>query len=100
MFVILDVYIGADVHSSGNIDYFVRAKGITQECIQRKATEYGGLMNLYKALYNGEEVIFDVADGTPSFKFNKDYTVTSNQHFCRKVSTNYEECVLNEYYTA
>ena len=100
IFLMKKLYIDKLTDSSGNTDYFVRAKGITHECIQSKVTEYGGLMNLYKALYNGEEVIFDLADSTPSFKFNKNYTATSNQHFYRKVSTSYEECVLNEYYTA
>ena len=77
----------------------VRAKGLTQECIKRKAREFGNLMNLYKALYNGKEVTFDLADGSPSFKFNKDYTVSSNNHFYRKVSTNYEEGYINAYFT-
>ena len=48
-------------------------------------------------MFNGEAVTFDLADGAPSFTFAKDFTVSSNDHFLRKVSVKYQEGNLKSY---
>ena len=77
-----------------------RGKGLTQESIKAAAERYGGLEKLYEALYIGEEVKFNLADGAPSFLFNKDFTVSSNQIFIRKIKANYKEGKLKEYFAS
>ena len=98
IFLMKKLYCHKLTDSSGKIVYVIRGKGLTQESINATAKRYGGLENLYLALYNGEEVDFDLADGAPSFTYNKDFTVKSNEHFIRKVSTPYEEGKLEEYF--
>ena len=75
-----------------------RGKGLTQESIKAAAERYGGLEKLYELMFNGEEVSFNLADGAPSFLFNKDFTVSSNELFIRKVKASYKEGKLEEYF--
>ena len=104
IFLMKKLYIDKLTDSSGNIDYMVRGKGLTQACIKITAQRYadagdsGGLMNLYKAIYNGATVSFNLAEGSPSFNFAKDFTVSSNKDFIRKVSTGYSEGSLESYF--
>ena len=98
IFLMKKLYCHKLTDSSGKNDYVVRGKGLTQESIKAAAKRYRGIENLYLAMFNGEEVSFDLAEGNPSFTFNKDFTVKSNEHFIRKVSTPYEEGKLEEYF--
>ena len=98
MFLMKKLYIDILTDSSGKIDYMIRGKGLTQESIKAQAEKRGGYKQLYKALYNGEEVKFNLADGAPSFLFNKDFTVSSNESFIRKVSTPYAPWSLTNYF--
>jgi hypothetical protein len=44
------------------------------------------IYELYKALYNGVEVAFDLVDKyNPRFQMNKDKTISSKNSFIRKV---------------
>ena len=92
------VYLDVLTDSSGKIDYMVRGKGLTQASIKSAADKLGGYVNLYTSMYNGEEATFDLADGAPSFTFAKDFTVSSNEHFYRKVSVKYQAGNINDYF--
>ena len=98
IFLMKKLYLDILIDSSGKIHFMFRGKGLSQESIYVTAKRYGGIEKLYLAIYNGEQVSFDLADGAPSFTFNKDFTVKSNDHFIRKVSTPYEEGKLEEYF--
>ena len=95
IFLMKKLYIDKLTDSSGKIDYMFRGKGLTQECIKIKAREYGGLMELYKYLYDGHSVAFDLAQGAPSFRFTKNFEVHTNESFIRVVRTDYEAGELN-----
>ena len=97
IFLMKKVYLDVLTDSSGKIDYMIRGKGLTQASIKAAAEKHGGYVNLYTSMFNGEEITFDLADGTPSFTFAKDFSVTTNEHFYRKVSVKYQEGQLNNY---
>ena len=97
IFLMKKVYLDVLTDSSGKIDYMIRGKGLTQASIKAAAEKHGGYVNLYTSMFNGEEITFDLADGTPSFTFAKDFSVTTNEHFYRKVSVKYQEGNINEY---
>ena len=71
-------------------------KGISQQAIVSKAN--GDLMDLYKRLYEGEVIEFDLADGRPAFKFKDDFTVSSLKSFKRKIKTTYESADIDKYF--
>ena len=52
---------------------------------------------LYEYLYEGNSVAFDLAENQPSFKMNKNMTITTNEHFIRNVKTDYEKGIIEEY---
>ena len=81
------LYLDVLKDSSEKIDFMVRGKGLTQESIRAVANRVGGYEKLYESMFNGEEVAFDLAEGAPSFLFNKDHTVSSNETFIRRVKT-------------
>ena len=91
IFLMKKLYLDVLTDSSGKVDYMTRAKGITQAAIKAVAERCGGYIELYKKIYDGESIAFDNAEGAPSFKFSKDFTVSSNEHFIRVVKTTYEE---------
>lgn len=69
------------------LTWMIRAKGIPEDSVWTITNrQYNGdPMKLYKDLYDGAEVIFDLCDGGPCFKISNDQTVTSLQRFERKV---------------
>ena len=76
--------------------YQFRLKGITKEAILNKSKEYGGLMEMYKQLYEGKAISFDLTDGRPAFEFNDNFTVSSLQNFIRTFKSDLPEG--NKYY--
>ena len=56
-------------------------------------------MNLYKELYDGESIKFDLAKGRPTFKFTDNFTVTSLSNFIRTIKSNYDEGKSEEYFS-
>ena len=73
-------YIDLLEDSTGNTAYHIRLKGISSKCIMFKcSTEYGGdPMALYKDLYEGNPVTFDLsAGGAVMFKTNKNHTMST-----------------------
>ena len=81
------LYLDHLINSKGTEGWHVRGKGLTQLSIKKAAEKYGGYLNLYKKLYEGEEITFDLADGAPSFQHNKDFSITSRKEFLRKVQS-------------
>ena len=58
----------------------------------------GGLMNLYKSLFDGNEEKFDLTYGQPSFNMKNNFTVETRKIFIRTTKTTYEEGKRNEYF--
>ena len=86
------------IDSTGQIDYMVRGKGLTQECIKHEAKKCGGYINLYEKMFKGEKVTFDLTNGSPSFTLNKDMTISTNSEFKREAKTTYEEGDDSKYF--
>lgn len=98
LFLMKKLYLDVLTDSSGVVDYMVRGKGLTQASIKNQSDKVGGYVNLYTLMYNGNTMTFDLTDGAPSFKFNKDFTVDSNEHFLRQVTVTYDEGNINDYF--
>jgi len=73
----IDELVGED--SDGNIltGFHVRMKGIPRRSIDHAAKKYGGLMELYKHLYKGNPVKFDLTCGgdVKVFEYKNDMSV-------------------------
>lgn len=91
IFIGKKLYMDELTDSSGEIDYMVRGKGLTQNSIKYEADKLGGYVNLYTKLFNGDKVVFDLTNGSPSFTLNKDMTISTNSSFKREAKTTYEE---------
>lgn len=89
-FIMKKVYIDKLQDSTGDIDYMIRGKGLTKQSIVHAGEQKGGLMELYKSLYDGNEESFDLTIGQPSFSMNKDFSVSTRQAFIRKTKTTYD----------
>jgi len=76
----------------------IRGKGLTQESIKQAGTQKGGLMNLYKSLYDGEEVKFDLTANQPCFEMKKNFTVSSRDSFIRRIKSTYSEGQRIDYF--
>ena len=73
-------------------DYHMRLKGIPADCIINKAkemfpldTEMDSIYNLYKKLYDGVPIEFDLASGRVFFKANGNLSISSVNTFTRKI---------------
>ncbi len=97
-FIMKKCYIDKIQDSTGEIDYVIRGKGLTQNSILHTAELKGGLMNLYKSLFEGNEETFDLTYGQPSFDMKNDFTVSTRQKFIRKTKTKYAEGKREEYF--
>ena len=99
-FIAKKIYIDKLTDSSGAIDYHVRGKGITKNSIKHlaKTSFNNNFMNLYKALYKGESLTFDLTAGQPSFAFSNDFTVSSRKEFLRNIKVNLEEGIVDQYF--
>ena len=76
----------------------IRGKGLTNESIKYAANRHGGLMNLYKKLFDGNEITFNLCDGQPSFEMKADFTFSSRKKFERRIKTNYKEGNREDYF--
>ena len=92
------LYVDELIDSTGQIDYMVRGKGLTQKCIKYEAKKCGGYINLYERMFKGEKVTFDLTNGSPSFTLNKDMTISTNNEFKREAKTTYEEGDDSKYF--
>jgi hypothetical protein len=94
IFVAKKVYLDELVNSKGHTDFHIRAKGLTQESI----LAHGNPLELYKALYDGQERTFDLTEGRPAFKMRKDMTVETLKEFKRTIKCQYPEGKREEYF--
>lgn len=103
-------YIDMLKDKNGNIGFHARMKGITVEAIENKAKELYpkaihckfskglfipeknngengnyDILKLYKYMYKGKEVLFDLCKGRPAFIINKNSTVSTRYEFIRKL---------------
>ena len=99
-FIAKKVYIDKLQDSTGEIDYMIRGKGLTQNSIKDAANKRfnGDLMKLYKSMYEGNVETFDLTAGQPCFIMNKDMTVMTNKHFDRAIQTKYQEGDREKYF--
>lgn len=85
------MYIDKLTDSNNNIGYHIRMKGVSNTSILDKAKypEFeNDVMNIYKKLYDGEEVVFDLcAGGGVKFDNNKNGEVKSKAHFYRSTKS-------------
>lgn len=67
--------------------YHYRMKGVDLKCIQLKAKKQfnDDIMNLYKHLYEGHGLKFDLTETKARFKMNKNRTVSNITDFTRRV---------------
>jgi hypothetical protein len=75
------------VLDNGLIDYHIRGKGLTKECILYRTKEMNiTVIELYERLFDGEEIEFDLCCND-SVKFEKDgFSYITKSEFKRKVS--------------
>ena len=99
-FVAKKIYIDKLTDSSKEIDYHIRGKGLTQNSIKDLAKfDYDNdLMELYKDLYEGKELKFDLLAGQPAFKMNNNFTVESLPYFKRTIKCNLPDGDINNYF--
>lgn len=85
----IDELQGIDDEGNKKIGYHIRMKGIPNKVIEytSKKLNYNTVYDMYKDLYDGKEISFDLTnDGSKAnFKFNKDYTINTLSLFTRKI---------------
>ncbi len=70
-FLMKKMYIDKLQDSTGEIDYMIRGKGLTQNSIKYAYKEFGNdPMKLYESLFNGNTQTFDLTKGQPCFSMN------------------------------
>ena len=96
-FLAKKVYIDKLQDKEGKIGYHIRMKGISQEAVKERSTTHNGLMGLYRDLYGGEGISFNLlAGGKPSFEYDDDYTITSRSSFDRRIQIRGEKDEFKE----
>jgi hypothetical protein len=67
-----------------------RAKGITAEAIEKRATgrnpgmnTIDAIMELYKSVFNGEKIVINLAESKPMFKYDDHFQVRTLSSFTR-----------------
>ena len=79
-------YLDILVDEKGNEGYHVRLKGIPKQCILNKCKRLGiTVEDLYERLYKGEEIEFDLLDGSNCFKKSKNYQQVNLPQFKRVI---------------
>ena len=93
-------YIDKLILSDGSIGYMSRAKGIPDYSRYNLAQKQynDSIWDLYLDLFNGNQVTFDLLDGHPQFKMNKNMTIQNHLKFTRTLKTTYEEGNLETYH--
>jgi hypothetical protein len=83
IFLMKKCYNDQVLMSDGSTEYMFRMKGVTTEAVLAQAKKYGGLMGLYKKLYEGKEERWNLCDGAPAFKMNPNMTILTLPSFER-----------------
>lgn len=89
IFLMKKMYIDELKDSTGEIDYMIRGKGLTQKSIEHayQSRFNNNPMLLYKHIYNGYSYTFDLTKGQPMFSMNKNMTVSKLKKFERRIKT-------------
>jgi hypothetical protein len=84
----VDKLKSVDAEGKDIYDYHIRMKGVPEDSILYKAeTEYGGdIIKMYKELYDGKEIIYNLLAVRPKFDMKKDMTIQSKVKFDRAIS--------------
>ena len=84
-----DELVGIDNNGNEIVDYHIRMKGISNDCILYTIKELGlnNPIELYERLYNGEAIKFDLTMGKTKgqFKYVGNFTVKTEMKFERTV---------------
>lgn len=97
-FIAKKLYIDHLQDSTGEDDFMIRGKGLTQLSIKHAGDINNGLLKLYEKLFKGEEVQFDLAYGQPCFDMKNDFTISSRKTFIRKISSAYDIGKREDYF--
>ncbi len=97
IFLMKKMYVDKLRDSTGDISYMFRGKGLTMKSIEHRAN--GDIMGLYKSLFDGNEEEFDLTQGQPCFKMNKNMSISTLNIFKRRIKTKYQIGNVNEYFT-
>ena len=81
------MYYDKLINDDGEIAEHFRLKGVPQQCIINTAAKHynGNVQSLYEALYNGEEIDFDLLDGKVCMVMDKRGNVHYKSNFNRNV---------------
>jgi len=84
----VDKLQGFDADGNELTDYHIRMKGVPSDCIIHKANEEydGDIIALYKDLYDGKEITFNLLAVRPKFEMCKDMQIITKTKFNRKIS--------------
>lgn len=98
-FLMKKMYIDKLQDSTGEIDYMIRGKGLTQNSIKYAYKSFNNdPMKLYESIYNGNSQTFDLTKGQPCFSMNKNMTVSTLKKFERRIKTTYAEGKRDDYF--
>ncbi|KAH0793720.1 putative DNA polymerase [Histomonas meleagridis] len=99
-FIMKKTYIDKLSYNDGGIGYMSRAKGIPTDTryIHADLDYDGNIMELYRSLYKGNEIEFNLLLGTTKFKLNSNQTITNVEKFPRTLKTIYEKGDVNTYF--
>lgn len=92
----IDKLTGVNGDGKKETDYHIRLKGVPNACIWRKVNDCydGNPMKLYKDLYNGNKVTFDLLKGwnkddgnysKPAFTHHKSFVISNSTNFTREI---------------
>ena len=96
IFLMKKMYYDELLLSDGTIAHMSRGKGLTEASIYKASN--GDLLNLYRRMFKGEEVSFDLLAGGVKMVMNQDMTVETRKKFIRKTKTNYPVGKIDEYF--
>ena len=83
---------GEDDKGNKHSGFHIRLKGINTEAInyllETEKDKYKNELDIYKALYKGDKIKFDLSAGgkKPCFEFNKSYSVATKNEFIRELT--------------
>ena len=84
----IDVIQGEDI-TTGEIkqDYHIRLKGIPNQVILNYCEKQNITpLKLYKHMYDGKKISFDLTDGSTCFDFKPDYSIITKKVFTREIN--------------
>ena len=96
IFLMKKMYYDELLLSDGTIAHMSRGKGLTQKSIYKAAD--GDLLKLYRKMFKGQEVSFDLLAGGVKMVMNSNMTVETRKTFIRKTKTIYPVGKIDNYF--